>query len=420
MLVEEREIERTYDVGDDFRLPDLESLPGVVGVSKPVTQTLRAVYFDTSDLRLAARGITLRRRSGGDDSGWHLKLPAATGDRDEIRVPLGRSTRTVPAALADLVKVYIRGVPLEPVARITTVRLSRRLLGDGDVVLAELADDDVTGSTLGGAPAHTEWREMEFELKAAGPDLLDAAGALRAANGATVSANQRKLIRVLGDEVPVTQPRRYRLRAKSPAGTVVQAYLNQQVEDLQTWDRAVRRDEYDSVHKMRVATRRLRSALRTFGQVVERDQTSELADELKWLATSLGQVRDREVQLARLESLLSALPPELVLGPVEARLTGQFAAEMAEARTRILADLDSPRYFALLDRLEALLQDPPFTPLARKPAGAALPRQVHRSWRRLDRAVAAAREAAPDRRAEALHDARKAAKRARYAGESVE
>ena len=321
MLVEEREIERTYDVGDDFRLPDLESLPGVVGVSKPVTQTLRAVYFDTGDLRLASRGITLRRRSGGEDSGWHLKLPAPDGGRDEIRAPLGRSTRTVPAALAELVRVYTREARLEPVAKITTVRLSRRLLGDGDTVLAELADDDVTGSTFGEAPTHTEWREMEVELKGAGPDLLDAADALLAACGATVSANQRKLIRVLGDEVTVVSAPPDRLRPKSPAGEVVQAYLYQQVEDLQAWDRRVRRDEYDSVHKMRVATRRLRSALQTFGKVIDREQTRELTDELKWLATSLGEVRDREVQLARLESLVNDLPQELVLGPVSARLT---------------------------------------------------------------------------------------------------
>jgi CHAD domain-containing protein len=420
-LVQEREIERTYDVGDDFRLPDLEALPGVAAVSRPQTQTLRAVYFDTDDLRLASRGISLRRRTGGEDAGWHVKLPAPDGGRDEIRAPAGRATKTVPPPLLDLVKAYTRGAPLRPIARISTVRMSRRLLGEDGTVLAELVDDDVSGATLGEVTTLLEWREMEVELKAGGRNLLEAADALLAEGGATVSADQRKLGRLLGDgvrSVPVDAPAR-RLRPGSPAADVVLAYLREQVDDLQAWDRRVRRDEPDSVHKMRVATRRLRSALQSFGTVVERNRTRELTDELRWLAASLGEVRDLEVLHARLRDAVAALPAEQALGPVAARVTSRFAADTAEARSRLLADLDGPRYFALLDRLDELVADPPLTPRAARKARDVLPRLIRKTWRRLERQMSAAERAAAEQRAEALHEARKSAKRARYAAEAV-
>src|SRR4051794_1564241 len=99
-----REIERKYELPPGGDLPPLVDLPGVAGGTEPESFVLEAVYFDTPDLRLAARGVTLRRRSGGPDEGWHLKLPVVgeAGTKDEIRVPLGRGTRTVPAELANL------------------------------------------------------------------------------------------------------------------------------------------------------------------------------------------------------------------------------------------------------------------------------------------------------------------------------
>jgi CYTH domain len=79
------EIERKYDAERDFALPDLSGLPGVASVSEPRTHLLVANYFDTSDHRLAARGITLRRRRGGEDAGWHLKIPAGPDSKNELR-----------------------------------------------------------------------------------------------------------------------------------------------------------------------------------------------------------------------------------------------------------------------------------------------------------------------------------------------
>jgi hypothetical protein len=96
------EIERKYDAAADFTVPELTVLPGVASVSAPETHHLHATYFDTEDLRLAAHGITLRRRRGGTDAGWHLKIPAGPDSKNELRAPLGRA-QVVPARLAGLV-----------------------------------------------------------------------------------------------------------------------------------------------------------------------------------------------------------------------------------------------------------------------------------------------------------------------------
>jgi len=69
-----REIERKFDADPRSPLPDLSGAGGTV--SEAVKSQLDATYFDTADRRLARHGITLCRRTGGEDAGWHLKLPA--------------------------------------------------------------------------------------------------------------------------------------------------------------------------------------------------------------------------------------------------------------------------------------------------------------------------------------------------------
>jgi hypothetical protein len=135
------EVERKYDVPDlDLAVPDLAGVPGVGSVSAPEEHLLEAVYYDTPDRRLRAAGITLRRRTGGTDAGWHLKLPAALG-REEVAADV--AAEDVPAGLAALVRSRVRDRELAPVATITTRRTVRRLLDPAGRPLAELADDSV-------------------------------------------------------------------------------------------------------------------------------------------------------------------------------------------------------------------------------------------------------------------------------------
>src|ERR1700761_3053740 len=193
------EIEQKYDAGPDFELPDLGTLPGY-GVTEPETFHLNATYFDTGDLRLAANKVTLRRRTGGEDDAWHLKLPVRPGTRRERHLPLSAGTTTVPDELQELVAEFTGGQPLGPIAQLNTDRTIRRLAGPDGQDRAEVADDHVTGRRLdAGAPDATplSWHEIEIELMSGEPDVLEAAGGLLRKAGAQPSASASKLGRVL-------------------------------------------------------------------------------------------------------------------------------------------------------------------------------------------------------------------------------
>src|SRR5215510_15475089 len=163
MASREREVEHKYDVEDAAAMPPLADLPDVASVGGPHRFQLQAHYFDTEDLALGRRGITLRRRTGGDDDGWHLKLPVK-GARQEIHAPLGRTVQVPPIALRRIVQGVVRDVPLGHVATVATDRTTASLLDADDALLAEVCDDRVvaTRAGVGGDEEHV-WREWEVE-----------------------------------------------------------------------------------------------------------------------------------------------------------------------------------------------------------------------------------------------------------------
>ncbi|MBV8993749.1 MAG: CYTH and CHAD domain-containing protein [Pseudonocardiales bacterium] len=416
-----RETERKYEAIDDWELLDPAGLLGFASGTGPHEQDLNAVYFDTADLRLLRAGITLRRREGGSDPGWHLKLPAGQDSRDELRLPLGRSPRRPPAELVTLTRVYARGAALAPVAELTT-RRRRWVLADADGhALAELVDDHVTAHSMGEQTTTVSWREVEVELaQRTQRKLLDRIERRLLKAGAQPAGSSSKLGRLLADRIPPGAATAKPDRARS-AGQVVLAYLRSQVEQLRRYDPLVRQDAPDAVHQMRVAARRMRSALQAFGRVLDREVTRELTAELKWVAGELAGARDAEVMAQRFAAILAELPDELKLGPVEAMLTRAFERRQADARQVGLAALDSDRYLALHDRLDALLADPPVTARASRKAKRELPKSVRRAYRRVESRMADADRQAPgDSRDLALHETRKAAKRLRYATEAVQ
>ncbi len=418
------ETETKYEATADVVLPSLAALPGVVASHGPQDLQLDAEYYDTEDLRLLRAGITLRRRRGGSDEGWHLKLPVgpeAPDVREEIRLPLGQAGRRVPRELADLVRARTRGTPLVPVAMIATVRQVTILVGDGGESLAEIADDSVTAQTAADHQPATRWREIEVELTGGGSELLTAADKLLRRAGLRRSARSAKLERVLSKRLTrpgAVSPRH--LNSSSTAGDVVRAYLSAQVEALLAVDPKVRRAEPDSVHQMRVATRRLRSTLRSFGTVVSRADTEHLADELQWLGGVLGEARDAEVQAARLGQHVHQTDTEQLLGPVQARIQAYSAKTRAKSMAAVAAALKSARYEALLDQLDQLIADPPAGAEASAPAAKALPAAAFRSYRKTRRRMRTALRAPVGREQEAaFHQARKGAKQTRYAAEAV-
>src|ERR1035441_5400024 len=419
MVTEMRETERKYESAPGALLPPLGGLPMVATEADSGEQTLEAEYYDTEELRLLRAGVTLRRRRGGNDSGWHLKLPAGPGTRTEIRLPLGRAGRKVPAELAALVRAHARGAELRPVALITTRRQVRILLDDAGSSLAEVAADDVFAQAMGDAATLSHWQEVEVELTGGSMRLLQAADKALRRGGLRPAGHAAKLERALAGRLPAAD-RQARPTPRSAAAAVVLRYTAAQVAALKSADPLVRRDEPDSVHSMRVATRRLRSTLKAFPAVLRAKDTGGTGDELKWLGGVLGAARDAEVLAGCLQESVDQLPAGLVIGPVQARLRAHFAPVEAAGRSAVLTALDSGRYLALLGPLDQLLADPPLAAEAGRPAADVLPAAVRRMRRRVRRRMGRARRrpAGPERDL-ALHEARKAAKDARYAAEAV-
>jgi inorganic triphosphatase YgiF len=197
------ETEQKYDAAADFSVPDLSGLDGRLRTGGRHRYYLSATYFDTDELDLIKNRLTLRRRVGGSDEGWHLKLPVRKDTRQEVRAPLGDGDPSaVPAELAAQVADAAAGRPLHPVAILDTERTVVTLIDQAGEPLAEVADDLVTGSRLDQPGAEPmRWREIEVEIVGDSDDApraLEAVGrALREA-GAAPSSSSSKLGRVLG------------------------------------------------------------------------------------------------------------------------------------------------------------------------------------------------------------------------------
>ena len=414
----EREVK--LGAGPAFHLPDLAGVVEGVAVGPSETVRLDTVYYDTPDLRLARWGVSLRHRAG---EGWTLKLatpPSKPGqqsavlERNELTFQGG--AKKPPEAALEVVRAYVRRAELVPVARLSTVRRRVRLVDATGTRVAEVVDDEV--SVRDGRRVAARFREIEVEVPSEnGVDgiITPLVSRLRGA-GAGAPDPTPKHIRALGPraiEPPEVSPEP--LLPNAPARDVIRNVLAESVANLLHHDPLVRtgRDP-EAVHQARVATRKLRSNLRTFAPLLDVEWTEPLRSELGWLAMSLGSVRDREVLLERLRGRASSLPANDQRS-AEALLQ-LLAQEIDALRKKLSEDLDSQRYIDLLENLVVAAHSPATLPEAEQPATAVLPALATSPWRRLRSAVRQLPEAPTDPE---LHRIRILAKRARYAAEAV-
>ncbi len=407
------ERETKLDVGPGFRLPGFEGVrDGVIALGSDPEQ-IRTVYWDTQDLRLARWGCSLRHRDG---QGWTLKLPPLVEGgalaREEL-VQQGRADR-VPDELSALVTAYVRGEALQPAVTLRTVR-TRVVLADADrTPLGEVVDDEV--SVVDGPRTAARFREVEVETR--DEDLAAAAIARLRAAGAGDTILTPKYLRALGPlgEDPPELEAVTSLPADASVLDVVRNAMAASVIRLLRADAGIRLGEDpEAVHQARVAARRLRSDLRTFGSLLDRSWTASLREELSWLGGSLGGVRDLDVLAGRLATEMATLPDQD--RPAGERLLGRLRAVRSVARERLLVDQRSPRYVALLDALVAGASQPQaLAEVACLPALEAMGSLMARPLAHLSRACEAIHKGSPD---EVVHAARIRAKRARYAADAL-
>jgi CHAD domain-containing protein len=309
---------------------------------------------------------------------------------------------------------YARSGQLSPVARLRTVRRPIVVRDAEGVRLLEVADDEV--SVLGDhGRVAARFRELEVEFTdEAAPEIVDATVYLLREAGAGDPDADSKYIHVMG--LRARQAPDVSVEPLSPrptAAELIRGALAAAVAELIRHDAVTRLDEDpEGVHQMRVATRRLRSYLRTFRPMVERPWADGLRDELAWLGAALGATRDADVLLDRLTDRIDASPNPEAAAPLRARLR----TERDLAYATLLDDLRSERYLGLLDALVEAQRAPAFGPDAFVPAEHML-ETLERDWAILRKRVKrSGRHPADDE----LHRIRVLAKRCRYGAEAIE
>ncbi len=409
----EREVK--LSVGPMFQVPDLmEVVPGAV-TRDAGTRRFVASYYDTPDLRLARWGCALRYRTG---EGWSVKLPHESKDGTltrEERSFEGGPGRPPEAAL-DLVRAFVRTAPLGLAVRLQTVRRQIGLEVPDVGRLADMVDDEV--SVLDGRRVAGRFREIELELAPEADEaILRAVMARLAAGGAESTSQLPKFVRALlprSGEAPEIV--RSKVGRKASVLDVVRATVAGSAEQILCHDAGVRLGEHlESVHQSRVATRRLRSDLRTFRSLLDPEWTQDLRAELGWLGGELGAVRDLDVMAERLRGRVLALPDDdAQAGP---KLMDRMRSQRDASRADLLSAMREPRYLALLDRVVAAAAEPAVLPdIGAARAADVMGALMEGPWRHLERIVGSLGPASVDAD---LHEARIRAKRVRYAAETL-
>ena len=378
---------------------------------------LTTTYWDTAHRRLLRWGYTLRhgRASDGSEDGWTLRLGIPSrkkkGEQRCTEVQVPGSRLYPPPAIRRLVRAVVRRGVFMPIATIITDRRRVKLAGRDQTDRLELSDDHV--SSIVGLRRGPSFRQIEIEADSPQADELTNEASDALIRAGAVPTDATKLEVVLGS----TREPEIALPHTGPdlsIRDVVRFAIGSGAERLIANDPAARiGSDPEAIHQARVATRRLRSDLKTLEPLLDQTSVSRIRDELHWVGELLGSVRDADVLIERVEEVGRTL--HLAKDP-----TSAIAAELDQDRRRshreMVDALTSRRYVNLVQTLIAAADGPP---LANGVDGdrRAKPRVrklVRKGWRRVSRQM---KRFGPDPDDEAMHEIRKRAKRARYAAE---
>ena len=403
----------TLVAGPRYHAPDLGAVEGVVAGPAAATR-VRATYYDTADLRILRWGGELRLEAG---HGWFVSL--GTGERGALHVERERrfaASPTVPAGALDLLTGFTRGAACKPVLHTRTDRHDVGLASAEGALIGRLRDDLVT--VMEGRRIAARFREIVATGVGVNGEGT-AMGAVVAAlcdSGAVPAHLAPTAVRAIG--APANAPPDVaapRVSRHDSAAVAIRAAIAASVSRLILHDAAVRDgSDPEGVHQARVATRRLRSDLRTFLPLLDPVWTEHLRDQLREIADLLGAVRDTDVLLGRLRSAAGSL--SIADQAAAGSALEALQRDRDRARIDLLAWMRSRRYTALLDDLVAAANDPHTSSEASGDAAVLLPPLAAGPWRKLRRLV---RELGPDPEDAELHQVRIRAKRARYAAEAV-
>lgn len=386
----ERELKLTVE--SNFHLPRLPGIP-------MPRRLLISTYYDTAAYDLAHARITLRHRIERGKHAWQLKIPLGE-DRQEVEVAGDQSDP--PATLRGLLVVPLAHRKLLPVVTLRVWRTGL-LVRHGRDTIAEIALDTV--SVIKNGRTIQQFRELEIEQRQGDETALRSLERQMREAGASDHDGRPKFFRALSLQAPTPAPQP---NPKAPVVEHLTCALTQHLKWLLAHDPGTRLGtESESLHQMRVATRRLRAVLRTARPILLSAWVASLDQELDWLSEVLGTARDLDVQIAYFMEESAGLDAR------DCKLLAAFISHLRSQRDAVqqmvLSELSSARYLDLVRRLQQAAHDPAVieSPLT--------VRQLARqAFKKLRKAIKGLRASPSDI---ALHKVRIKTKRARYAAE---
>ena len=365
----------------EFTLPDLSGVISGVRADATAETSLAAAYFDTVDLRLLRRGVTVRFRRGerGGDI-WTVKLPeVATLGLERREISVAGTPGAMPRLLRDLTRGWTFGEPLERMATIRTSRRTIRILAADDRPIAVIDDDDVRG--LRGRRVAARFRELEIELAPDAPSeaLRSLDRALRKAS-ALPAPQVPKLARTLGaaagEPWDLAPPQ---LGSRPTAAELFRRRLMGALAVAVDQHAAFVLDDDRAAAALAEGIAQLRGDLRLFRPLLDMPDSADVESGLEQVSQDLSALCDQDAAM----STLRADAANARLGDAAHAVIDAIAHERAGCHEHAARLLRSARYGTLLGRLRQLALVPPVRPKAKRRAARTVPGVASSSVRAL-------------------------------------
>lgn len=344
-------IQQTVEDEIKFRIPLRFQLPSDLGEPIP-PRVFTSTYFDTEQHRLGQLGLTLRKRVERSHGVWQLKIPSGAV-RLELEIDSG--SRHIPWEYHDLLTAFFRNQEAVQLGKLRTTRKGVRIKKDNRVI-AEVVQDSVA-LIKDKKVVHT-FQELEVELQEGTATQLKPIRKILIHAGAEEIAFQPKIFQALHLPYPLA----FQLRDPSaPPTEHIRERLHGQFCQVLRHDPGTRlgRDS-EALHQMRVATRRIRAILRAVRSFLAPEWTEHVRQEVGWIGSLLGEVRDWDVLLESFRQNFQDFPAN-EQRPFQSILN-KFEDQRSISRARLLEGLRSDRYLNLLNHFEDSLTHLPFQP----------------------------------------------------------
>lgn len=378
-----------------FHTPPRFSIPAHLGL--PLSpRVFTSTYYDSEQHRLGQLGFTLRKRVERGKGVWQLKIPSG---KCRIELEIESGSRHVPGPFLDLLTAFFRNQEPVLLGKLRTWRTGVGIQKDGRVIAAVTRD---AVALLQDHKIIRRFQETELELKEGSIKQLKPIRKILEKAGATVKPLQPKIFQALDLPYPLEFPAAL---PDGPPTELIRTRLHMQFRQMLSHDPGTRlgRDS-EALHQMRVSTRRTRAILRAVRSFLAPEWNEKARQEVGWIGSLLGEVRDWDVLLEYFRREFSDLSAED--HQAFQTILKQFEDQRSIARARLLQGLRSERYLDLLNFFESSMTRLPF-----QPDSTSIPDLSRKAFHKLDKFVNATGCRFPP---DDLHRTRILLKRARY------